>query len=97
MRSGRDYGQTAMVCAIAHEKPHGGIAHQFFMPAGPLAILPLSGNRSSIVWSETHETAARVSKMSDDDFIEHLKPRFGDFLGNIELAGARYHYPLSLT
>lgn len=97
MRNGRDYGQTAMVCAIAHEKLHGGIAHQFFMPAGPLAILPLSGNRSSIVWSETHETAAHVSKMSDDDFIEYLKPRFGDFLGNIELAGARYHYPLSLT
>jgi 2-octaprenyl-6-methoxyphenol hydroxylase len=51
-RTGWDYGQTALVCAIAHEKPHHGIAHQFFMPAGPLAILPLPGNRCSIVWSE---------------------------------------------
>ena len=54
-RTGWGYGQTALVCAIAHEKRHNGIAHQFFMPSGPLAILPLTGNRSSIVWSETEE------------------------------------------
>jgi 2-octaprenyl-6-methoxyphenol hydroxylase len=52
-RQGWDYGQTALVCAVAHEKPHQGVAHQFFMPAGPLAILPLPGNRSSIVWVES--------------------------------------------
>ena len=51
-RRGWDYGQTSLVCAVAHERPHGGMAHQFFMPAGPLAILPLPGNRSSIVWTE---------------------------------------------
>ncbi|SDJ01579.1 FAD-dependent monooxygenase [Lutimaribacter saemankumensis] len=96
-RTGWDYGQTALVCAIEHEKPHGGVAHQFFMPPGPLAILPLPGNRSSIVWSETHETAARFMALDDAGFLEVLRPRFGDFLGEIALAGKRFSYPLNLT
>lgn len=96
-RSFKDYGQTALVAAIGHEKPHGGIAHQFFMPAGPLAILPLTGNRSSIVWAETHARAAEVSAMSDDDFLTALRPAFGDFLGPLSVAGARFSYPLNLT
>jgi 2-octaprenyl-6-methoxyphenol hydroxylase len=91
------YDQSALVCAIEHEKPHGGIAHQFFMPAGPLAILPLPGNRSSIVWSETTETAAQIQAMEDDAYLEMLRPRFGDFLGQIKLAGIRYSYPLGLS
>lgn len=93
----RDYGQTALVCAIAHAQPHGGVAHQFFMPPGPLAILPLPGNRSSIVWSETAQTAAGFMALDDDGFLEVLRPRFGDFLGEIALAGPRYSYPLNLT
>ncbi|WJY22343.1 FAD-dependent monooxygenase [Fontisubflavum oceani] len=96
-RTGWDYGQTALVCAIAHEKPHNGIAHQFFMPPGPLAILPLPGNRSSIVWSETHEAAARINALPDADYLDALRPRFGDFLGGISLEGARFSYPLTLT
>lgn len=96
-RTGWDYGQTALVCAIAHEKPHNGIAHQFFMPPGPLAILPLPGNRSSIVWSETHEAAARINALPDADYLDALRPRFGDFLGEISLEGARFSYPLTLT
>lgn len=96
-RTGWGYGQTALVAAIAHELPHHGIAHQFFMPHGPLAILPLPGNQSSIVWSETDETAARFAALSNADFIEVLRPRFGDFLGQITLAGKRFTYPLSLS
>jgi 2-octaprenyl-6-methoxyphenol hydroxylase len=96
-RTGWEYGQTALVCAIAHEKPHGGVAHQFFMPPGPLAILPLPGNRSSIVWSETHDTAARFMALDDDAFLQVLRPRFGDFLGDIAVAGQRFSYPLNLT
>lgn len=96
-RTGWDYGQTALVCAIAHERPHDGIAHQFFMPPGPLAILPLTHNRSSIVWSETHANAAAFNALSDADYLTMLRPRFGDFLGEITLAGARYSYPLNLT
>ena len=96
-RTGWDYGQTALVCAIEHDLPHHGIAHQFFMPPGPLAILPLPGNRSSIVWSETHETAARFHALPEPEYMEMLRPRFGDFLGDIRLAGGRYRYPLNLS
>ena len=96
-RSGWDYGQTALVCAIEHDLPHHGIAHQFFMPPGPLAILPLPGNMSSIVWSETHENAAAFQALSDEDYMQVLRPRFGDFLGQIRLVGKRFTYPLNLT
>jgi len=96
-RTGWDYGQTALVCAIGHELPHNGIAHQFFMPAGPLAILPLPGNRCSIVWSETHARAAEIQALDDEAYLDVLRPRFGDFLGQIHLAGKRFTYPLNLT
>ena len=96
-REGWGYGQTALVAALAHEKPHDGIAYQLFMPNGPLAILPLTGNRSSIVWSETEANAAVIAKLSDDDFMELVRPRFGDFLGKISLVGPRFSYPLNLT
>jgi 2-octaprenyl-6-methoxyphenol hydroxylase len=96
-RIGWDYGQTALVCAVAHERPHTGVAHQFFMPAGPLAILPLSGNRSSIVWSEKTDVAHDINALPEADYLAVLQPRFGDFLGEISLAGARYTYPLSLS
>lgn len=96
-RVGWDYRQTALVCAIQHERPHRGIAHQFFMPPGPLAILPLPGNRSSIVWTEAHEVARSISEMDDAGYLDVLRPRFGDFLGDITLAGSRFAYPLALS
>lgn len=96
-RTGWGYGQMGVVCAVAHEKPHGGIAHQFFMPAGPLAILPLTQNRSSIVWSEGEARAKELMAMDDDAFLEALRPAFGSFLGEIKLVGARFAYPLGLT
>ncbi|MGB0498105.1 MAG: FAD-dependent monooxygenase [Rubricella sp.] len=96
-RTIRDYGQTSLVCALDHERPHRGIAHQMFLPAGPLAILPLPGNRSSIVWTETTERAAEIMRLEDDAYMEVLRPRFGDFLGAIALVGGRYCYPLNLT
>ena len=67
------------------------------MPPGPLAILPLPGNRSSIVWSETTKRAAEIAAMGDAAYLDVLRPRFGDFLGDIALAGKRYAYPLKLT
>lgn len=96
-RTGWSYGQTALVCAVTHEKPHNGTAHQFFMPPGPLAILPLPGNRSSIVWTETDARAAEIQAMDDESYLSVLRPRFGDFLGRISLAGQRFKYPLGLS
>lgn len=91
------YGQTALVCALSHEVPHQGIARQIFLPKGPLAILPLTGNRCSIVWSEETRLAARIQAMAPEDYLTALAPRFGDILGNLELAGDRFTYPLNLT
>ena len=96
-RTGWRYGQTALVAAVEHALPHHGTAHQFFMPPGPLAILPLPGNVSSIVWSESDATAARFAALDDAAFLEVLRPRFGDFRGEIALRGTRYTYPLSLS
>lgn len=97
-RTGWGYGQTALVTAIWHEKDHQGIAHQFFMASGPLAILPLAGgHHCSIVWSETDAHAAAIQALDDEGYLAALRPRFGDFLGRIELAGARFTYPLNLT
>ena len=96
-RRGWDYGQTALVAALDHDLPHEGIAQQYFMATGPLAILPLPGNRSSVVWSETRSNAQAILQLEDADFLNVLRPRFGDFLGGISLAGARFSYPLSLS
>jgi 2-octaprenyl-6-methoxyphenol hydroxylase len=96
-RTGWDYGQTAIVCAVRHERPHGGIAHQFFMPNGPLAILPLPANRSSIVWSESTARAESIMAMDEAGFLDALRPAFGSFLGEIALEGKRFSYPLKLT
>ncbi len=96
-RTGWAYGQTALVAAVAHDVPHQGIAHQYFMPSGPLAILPLPGNFSSIVWSEAEGIATAIQALPDDQYLAALRPRFGDFLGHIALAGDRFTYPLSLS
>jgi 2-octaprenyl-6-methoxyphenol hydroxylase len=97
-RVGWGYGQTALVTAIRHERDHQGIAQQFFMPSGPLAILPLpGGHHSSIVWSESAAVAEAIQALPDAAYLQALRPRFGDFLGEISLAGARFTYPLSLS
>jgi 2-octaprenyl-6-methoxyphenol hydroxylase len=96
-RTGWGYGQTAIVCAVEHELPHGGIAHQFFMPTGPLAILPLPNNCCSIVWSETETRATKIMAIDDTDFLDALRPAFGSFLGELTLVGKRFSYPLGLT
>jgi 2-octaprenyl-6-methoxyphenol hydroxylase len=97
-RQGWGYGQTALVTAIRNERDHEGCAQQFFMPSGPLAILPLpGGHHSSIVWSETDARAAEIQALDDAAYLAALRPRFGDFLGEIALAGVRFSYPLSLS
>lgn len=97
-RTGWGYGQTALVTAVRHAIDHQGVAQQFFMASGPLAILPLAGGyHSSIVWSETETAATAIQALPDAAYLAALQPRFGDFLGEIALAGDRFTYPLSLS
>jgi 2-octaprenyl-6-methoxyphenol hydroxylase len=93
---GWDYDQAAIVCTVAHERPHEGRAEEHFLPAGPFAILPLTGNRSSIVWTEGRSEAERIVALPDVDFHAELERRFGLHLGELEVIGARRAFPLGL-
>jgi 2-octaprenyl-6-methoxyphenol hydroxylase len=90
------YRQIGIVATVRHQRPHCGIAVEHFLPAGPFAILPMTDNRSSIVWTERAELAPRLMELSDVAFAAELAARFGDFLGGIELVGRRWAYPLAL-
>lgn len=90
------YPQNGIVTTVAHSKPHHGKAVQHFLPSGPFAILPLKGNRSSIVWSEEKTRAAEIMAGDEASFLAELGLRFGDHLGTIELAGPRQSFPLDL-
>jgi 2-octaprenyl-6-methoxyphenol hydroxylase len=93
---GWNYGQSAIVTTVAHERDHGGRAEEHFLPAGPFAILPLKQRRSSIVWTEREGEAARILALPDRDFHAELERRFGLHLGDIEVAGPRRAYPIGL-
>ena len=96
-RTGWNYEQSSLVCAIKHEKPHNGIAYQHFLPTGPLAILPLTGNCSGIVWTEKIRTAKIIHALNKNAYLDALRPRVGEFLGSISLVGTREIYSLSLS
>ncbi|MGZ3361403.1 MAG: ubiquinone biosynthesis hydroxylase, partial [Xanthobacteraceae bacterium] len=98
---GWNYGQSAIVTTVAHERDHNGRAEEHFLPAGPFAILPLKrdaviGHRSSIVWTEQAQEAARIVALPDADFHAELEQRFGLHLGEIEAVGPRRVLPLGL-
>jgi 2-octaprenyl-6-methoxyphenol hydroxylase len=94
--NGWNYGQSAIVCTVAHEREHHGRAEEHFLPAGPFAILPLSGRRASIVWTENTQDAERIVALPDSEFHDELERRFGLHLGDIEVTGARRAFPLGL-
>ena len=91
---GWTYDQSAIVTTVGHERDHGGRAEEHFLPAGPFAILPLKGNRSSIVWTEAKGEAARIVALPDDAFHAELEQRFKLHLGEITAVGARRVHPL---
>jgi 2-octaprenyl-6-methoxyphenol hydroxylase len=91
---GWNYGQSAIVINVAHERDHEGRAEEHFMPAGPFAILPLKGRRSSIVWTEESAEAQRIVALSDDEFHAALEQRFKLELGEIKVIGPRRVHPL---
>jgi 2-octaprenyl-6-methoxyphenol hydroxylase len=91
-----DYQQTAIVCTVRHSRSHGDTAQEHFLPAGPFAILPLTGRRSSVVWTEKAHLVPAILAQNEADFQRELETRFGDYLGDLTLEGPRFSYPLSL-
>jgi len=94
------YGQTGIVCAIAHELPHHNVALEHFLPAGPFARLPMRGTDgaphvSAIVWTERDAVAPRMLALDDAALARQIARRMGDHLGAVRLLGRRWHYPLS--
>jgi 2-octaprenyl-6-methoxyphenol hydroxylase len=92
-----DYGQSGIVCTVAHERPHNGRAEEHFLPAGPFATLPLKGNRSSIVWTEKTAEAERLVALEPVLFEHELELRFGLKLGTISVEDKPRAWPLGLT
>jgi 2-octaprenyl-6-methoxyphenol hydroxylase len=88
------YPQRGIVATVAHEKPHNGTAYEHFLPSGPFAILPMTGNRSSLVWTEREELADAMLQLPADAFEAEVARRFGSHLGAVNTAGPRWSYPL---
>lgn len=93
---GWDYGQMGIVSTVEHELPHEGVAQEYFLPGGPFAILPMVGNRSSLVWTEKTADAKAILSLDNDAFAEEMRARFGDYLGECRPVGTRWSYPLTL-
>jgi 2-octaprenyl-6-methoxyphenol hydroxylase len=91
-----NYPQVSIVCTVGHALPHQGVAVEHFLPGGPFAILPMTGNRSSIVWTERATLAPALMALDEARFLAELGRRFGDFLGALHLEGPRWSHPLSL-
>ena len=93
---GWPYDQMGLVASVEHELPHHGRAEEHFTPSGPFAILPLPGNRSSLVWSERTGEAMRLAALDDDSFAAELRLRFGSHLGAVKMISGRHAYPLAM-
>jgi len=95
--TGWEYKQAGIVCTVEHDRPHGGVAHEYFLPSGPFAILPLKDNRSSLVWTERRDLAEAAMALDEAEFGEEVARRFGAFLGEVKVTGPRWSYPVSLS
>lgn len=96
----RDYGQTAIVCNVSYTEPHKGIAYERFTEQGPLALLPLGGEKgreSALIWTLPHDVAREMLHASDEVFLQELQQRFGYRLGAFTRASLRSHFPLVLV
>jgi 2-octaprenyl-6-methoxyphenol hydroxylase len=91
---GWSYPQWGIVVTVAHEKPHEGTAYEHFLPSGPFAILPMTGNRSSLVWTERDTLAPAMLALDDAAFNGEVARRFGAHLGATDVVGPRWSYPL---
>ena len=93
---GHDYRQTGLVATIAHELPHAGVAYEHFRPNGPFASLPLIGNRSSLVWTESTEEAQRFLALDAESLAGEIEAVMGSTLGAVTLEDKLMGFPLRL-
>ena len=92
---GWSYPQTGIVATVHHARPHNGVAYEHFLPSGPFAILPMTGDRSSLVWTEAKNKAPTMLALDGDAFDAEVAARFGAHLGETEVVGRRWSYPLN--
>jgi 2-octaprenyl-6-methoxyphenol hydroxylase len=92
---GWSYPQIGIVATVHHARPHNGVAYEHFLPSGPFAILPMTGDRSSLVWTEARDQAPAMLALGDEDFDAAVATRFGAHLGKTKVAGSRWSYPLN--
>jgi 2-octaprenyl-6-methoxyphenol hydroxylase len=90
------YGQSALVLTVALSRPHNQVAYEHFLPNGPFAVLPMTQNRACIVWTETNERARALIMAPGDTLKSHLVRRMGNFLGEIDILGNAFCYPLDM-
>ncbi len=94
---GWEYDQSGIVVTVAHERDHNGRAEEHFLPSGPFAILPLTGKRSSLVWTETRRDADRIVALPEDEFKRELEQRFGLHLGEVHAESRPRAFPLGYS
>lgn len=90
----KPYNQHAITFIINHSQSHNHTSTEFHRPAGPLALVPLPGNQSSVVWVNTPQRADELMNLSKQDFVAALESEIGDILGGITLETAPERWPL---
>ena len=91
-----DYQQSAITTNVSTSRPHNNIAYERFTSQGPLAVLPMGGNRCSLVWTWPSDKVEQVLDLSDEEFLIKLQKVFGKRLGEFTQVGKRQSYPLRL-
>jgi len=91
-----DYFQKAIVTTVRSSLGHNNVAYERFTAEGPLAVLPATGNHSSVVWTRTTEHADDLIQRSDADFLAELQNCFGFRMGSLQLVGPRFAFPVNL-
>lgn len=91
------YQQTAIIANVTPQKPHNNVAFERFTEHGPIALLPLSENRCSLVWTHQPEDAKQTLQLNDEAFLHALQGAFGYRLGRFIKTGKPSSFPLALS